>query len=164
MKRNGLIGKYLISMALGSFFGATFMAYKALKALKIEREQSLNNRQMFLMMNDWIKSFHMGKSISKYLSDRNISHVAVYGMGDIGIRLIEEIMATGDIKVDYAVDLNPEIKYSDIVVYAPTDLLPSTQMIIVSPFLFFDEIKEVLKEKVNCDIVSVKEIVEEISF
>ena len=44
-------------------------------------------------------------------------------------------------------------------VYSLEDELPDTDVIVVTPYASFKEIKEILEEKVSCPIVSLEEVV-----
>lgn len=90
----------------------------------------------------------------------SFSKIAIYGIGDLGKCLVEELREEG-IEIGYIIDKRAsQIKeFDNIKVFNPDEELPSTDLIIVTAIFYFDEIAYELKKKVSCPIISLEEIV-----
>ena len=87
------------------------------------------------------------------------SHIAVYGMAELGNRLMEDLKGT-PIQVDYGIDRDISCSIARIgEVYFPEDNLPEADVIVVTPYSSFEVIKKQLEEKVKCPIISLEEVV-----
>lgn len=96
--------------------------------------------------------------ISDYLEKQGIGIISIYGIGELGERLFEDLEAS-KIKISYAVDRNTNKNYHNIPVVLPEQASENVQMIIVTPIMEYEEIKEKLKQIVNSQIVSLKDII-----
>lgn len=64
-------------------------------------------RENFLLMKRWMENKNAGKSFSEYFQQCGYRSVAIYGAGDIGKLLFDELKQS-DIQVKYFVDRNGE--------------------------------------------------------
>ena len=71
------------------------------------------------------------KNYIKNLEKNHISHVAVYGVGKIGMELIDMLEKT-DIQVDYVIDQTENFLSYAYDYYKPYDQLPKTEAIIIT--------------------------------
>ena len=129
---------------------------KKLQAVKwnIERFQD-----HYWLLNHWLELKNEGKSVASYFEDMVYKHIAVYGMAELGNRLMEDLEKSS-IQIDYGIDRDISCSISRIdEVYYPDDELPETDAIIVTPYSMFDEIKELLERKVKCPIISLEEVI-----
>ena len=72
-------------------------------------------------------------------------------------------MKESGIEVKYAIDKNANSIYSDLEVYLPEDGFPDVDVIVVTAISFFDEIYDLLVGKIDCAIVSLQDILYELS-
>ena len=86
--------------------------------------------------------------------------VAVYGMGRVGETLIKEL-TDSDISVKYAIDQSAG-KNSEGFIVSPDSALECVDVVVVTPIASYGEIKLKLKEKMNCPIVSIEDILFEV--
>lgn len=113
----------------------------------------------FQLLNHWLEIKGEGKSTADYFKEMGYGHIAIYGMGDLGIRLAEDLEG-GSVCVDYGIDRDISCSIARIEeVYTPEDELPDTDTIVVTPYAVFEEIKKNLENKVNCPIISLEEVV-----
>ena len=119
------------------------------------------NKELFLMMTQWVKVKQEGKSFTSYFENNGYQKVAVYGMGFAGEALLNEFKGT-QIQVAYAIDKNAEGIYTDIDVVKPEDPLDEVDVVVVTAITYFDEIKELLRGKLQCKIISLEDILYEI--
>ena len=70
-----------------------------------DAEIAKKNDMLFRLCNRWLFLKNKGKRISDYLAKRKVSQVAVYGCGELGNRLIEELYQS-NIHVLVGIDIN----------------------------------------------------------
>ena len=114
----------------------------------------------FNILDKWMQIKNRNSGLKSYFCDNKMQTVAIYGMGALGKRLIEQLKQDG-IKVSYGIDKKKsEINIDGIPVYSPEDILPTVDVIVVTP-IFFYEIEEMLRSKFGAwqNIVSIEEII-----
>lgn len=117
---------------------------------------------MFQFMNYWMAVKQKGVSIGEYLLERGYGHIAVYGIGSMGLRLVDELKGC-NIEIEYAVDRNADNLRTDLSVLLPDETLPEVDLMIVTAVTYFNEIAEHLRKKVSFPIVSLEDVVYEAS-
>ena len=111
------------------------------------------------LLNHWLEVKNENKGIASYFEDMGYSHIAVYGMAELGNRLIEDLKGSS-ICVDYGIDRDVCCSIAGIAeVYFPEDELPKTDAIVVTPYSAFEAIKKQLEQRVDCPIISLEDIV-----
>lgn len=116
--------------------------------------------RLFLLMSQWVQIRQEGKCISSYFHKNGYQTVAVYGLGRVGETLIKELSGS-DISVAYAIDQKAD-KGSDGFIVSPESVLEQVDVVVVTPVASYGEIKLKLKEKMNCPIVSIEDILFEV--
>lgn len=152
-----------ISAGIEIIFWGSLTAYFIHKSKK-QKIDSLNNRievlsDHFQLLNHWLEFKNEGKSIVSYFEEKGYEHIAIYGMAELANRISEELCGS-PICIDYGIDreICNSITRIDRV-YFPDDDLPEADAIIVTPYSSFESIKNKLKEKVNCPIISLEEVI-----
>lgn len=112
-------------------------------------------------LNQWIKVKNQGKNLGEYLIENNYKRIAIYGMGELGNRLCEELKQS-DVEIVYGIDQSAQFAYSDLTVYSLEDELPEVDAVVVTAVFAFDEIRESIEGKVNGEIISLEDIVFEV--
>jgi len=148
----------IAAMAAGVVLGAAMTRQAYIEDKENWKAMSDKHLALFLMMNQWVKMKQEGKKIYGYFKDHDLKNIAVYGMSYVGETLVHELENT-DITISYGIDKNIESVYSDIKVFSMEDELPEVDAVIVTAITFFDEIKEQLKEKIDCPVVSIEDII-----
>lgn len=136
-----VVNSILVSKTVGS------------KEVKIDKFKSYYN-----ILNQWLILKQEGKSLEKFFCDKGYKSIAIYGMGELGNRLYEELKDSS-LEVKYAIDKNASNTYSELTVYEIEEKLPTVDVIVVSPIFAFDEIEKDLSEIVNYPIISLEDIV-----
>lgn len=101
-----------------------------------------------------------GMDLKQYFYGHGYQNVAIYGMAHLGEILLEELLKEG-IDVKYVIDKNADGLFCKIDTCKPDDDLKSVDVVIVTPITYFEEIKRNLRGKVDCDIVSIEDMVKE---
>jgi len=96
--------------------------------------------------------------IDGYLSRKNISSIAIYGMDCRGIRLFHELKDTSVI-IRYGVDRAPQTRIKGLDILHPDEMKKEdVDAVIVTAVFAFDEIQKNLKNKGFSKIISLDEI------
>lgn len=112
----------------------------------------------YFILNDWLALRQKGETIAKFFEKNKYKRVAVYGMKELGERLIDELEKNG-IEVTCIIDQNPTQKTGKIPVISPTDEIPKSDVMVVTASFYFNEIRNRMKDRVDCDIVSMDDVV-----
>jgi phosphoglycerate dehydrogenase-like enzyme len=103
----------------------------------------------FATLKRWLENRNAGKTFVEYILAHDWKTVGIYGAGEIGQLLYNEIRGKTD--VVYFIDRNAETydKIDDIVVVLPQDLVkyPQCDIIINTVMSDFDSIVNVIAEQ-----------------
>lgn len=126
--------------------------------LQAEKRRYIEEKNI---LDKWLYLERNGKSILDYFKIRNIRHIAIYGYGVIGKHILAELGDQEEIICDYLIDKNARGINIKEDVYSPDEDMPPTEMIVVSTIHIFDEVAQILEDKINCKIISIKDIINE---
>ena len=158
--------KMVLSTAFGTIIGAiggsAVIGKSASKNIEQWRIMADKHLDLFLLMNEWMKIKQDGRTIKEYFEKNDYKSVAIYGLSYVGERLLDELKDC-EIEVKYAIDKNADSINTDIEVYSLDEKFPEADVIVVTAVYFFDEIQNNLMNKVTCPIVSLEDILYEIS-
>lgn len=151
----GITGMVTGAVAGGSWIGKICDKTIALKTDKINKFKSYYN-----MLNQWLILKQQGKTLEQYFVDNGYKTIAIYGMGEMGNRLYDELKESS-IQVAYAIDQETS-KYIEIASRSPQEQLDGVDVIVVTAVFAFEEIKNNISTKASCPIVSLEDIVNEV--
>lgn len=155
MKKGLLAG---MSMLLGAGVGAVVVG-KVTNTSIVEKNGKVDKfKGYYNLLNQWLMIKQEGKSLDEYFEKNGYKTVAIYGMGEMGNRLYEELKNT-NIEVKYAVDKNATSLYSELEVKELEDLLPEVDVVVVTATFAFNEISEKISDKFACPIISLEDVV-----
>jgi len=152
-----LFGEIMAAAAAG--FMAAFLFKKKMPDKSADKASKF--KTYYNTLNRWLELKQNGVSLDKWFQKNGYKNAAVYGMGELGNRLYEELKDT-EIKVEYAIDKNAYGVSLDIPIYQKEDELPDVDVIVVSAVFAFSEISGELEKKCTCPIVSLEDIVFEL--
>lgn len=154
MKKHLGILTTIAGTAAGAIVSGVFMQ-KAIdeKVKKVDKFKAYYN-----MLIEWLRIRQEGGGLEKYFIDNGYYSIAIYGMGEMGIRLYDELKNTA-IKVEYAVDKEASTAFSEIDIVSIEEDLPKVDVIIVTAVFAFDEIAEKLGNMVEYPIVSLEDVI-----
>lgn len=157
--KKSLVG---ITMALAGA-GIGVAASKKMQEKKAQKWQQMSDKHLalFLMMNQWVKVKQEGKKLSEYFERNHYKNIAIYGMSFAGETLLDELKES-QICVKYGIDKKAGRINKEIDVVTMEDEWEEVDVIVVTAITFFDEIIEQLREKVNCPILSLEDILYEV--
>lgn len=155
----------VLSLTSGVLIGSAAGAAAIFKKKQKEKEEwkNMSNKHLTLMLllNRWLVTKQEGKSIVNYFHEKGITSIAIYGMSYLGERLLDELK-NSDIEVKYAIDLNANNICTDVDVLLPSQELPRVDAIVVTAVSFFYDIQEMLSKKVDYEMISLEDILNEI--
>ncbi len=128
------------------------------KVWKIYTDKLCDKQKQFSILYQW-KLLSSKNLIQDYMKRffKGNGGVAIYGLGEWGILLYEELMQLG-IHVVYGIDRGVFSFYS-LPVYKPDEPLQKVDYIIVTPIRALNEIKAQMEEKKIGKVVTIEEIV-----
>lgn len=129
---------------------------QALPQLVRKEKQQEKCSRLFRLMCRWTMNVQKGIRAADFLKKREWLSVAVYGAGDVGKCLLAEL-TDSDIEVRYVIDRRQ--MELNLLVYRPEDALPAVDCVIVTAVMDYGEISMNLKNKLNCCIISIEDIV-----
>ena len=155
----------LFSVVLGSVVGASAVGMILSRVFTKEINEKEESRKKFRIyydvLNQWLSLKQNGESLTKYFKEHQFSNIAIYGMGELGKRLIIELENSG-VNVVFAIDKDAKCINSEIDVYEVDDKLPEADVMVVSSVFAFDTIKKELSSKLKCPIISLEDIIYEL--
>lgn len=150
-----------LSLLAGGVIGAVGAGKSAGKKINAGNQMADKHLALFLMMNQWVKVKQDGKNLVSYFEHNGYQRIAIYGMSYAGETLIDELRDSS-IQIAYGIDKKADSIYADVNIVTMDDVLGDVDAVVVTAITFFDEIEEVLSEKMDCPIISLEDILYEV--
>lgn len=150
----------ITSFLLGSILGGMKAKLKINTELDKSNDEINKFREFYGILNYWLTLKEENQCLETFFVQHNYKTVAIYGMKDLGIHLLEELKDTS-VQVKYGIDKNANCIYTDIDVYASFDNLPKVDVIVVTAVHYFDQIKEELSRYVDIPVISLADVLKE---
>lgn len=113
------------------------------------------------LLNQWLRLRQKNKSLETFFTENQYKTAAIYGMGELGNRLYDELKDSS-VQVKYAIDENTAGAYSEIEIIEPEEDFQEVDVIVVTAVFAFSEIEEKLSGRTDIPIVSLEDVVYEI--
>lgn len=159
------IGKsFLGGLAVGillTIISIVDLEKKFLRCMVRERQKEENISSLYQTMNLWCMSTQKGKHIKEYFEKHGYYDIAIYGMSHMGERLYDELLHTG-IRVRYVIDKNAEHILTTPRICRLDQKFEKVDAVIVTAVYYFDAIEEELKSKIDCPIISLRDVIREV--
>ena len=84
----------VLGTVLGAVAGGAAIGNIEGRKIKSQEKEVEKYRAYYNMLNQWMVLKQEGKSLEKYFIDNGYKTVAIYGMGEMGNRLYEELKGT----------------------------------------------------------------------
>lgn len=119
--------------------------------------QKLNG--YYCLLEHWLNMKNKGQMIEKYFEKNKYKQIAVYGMGKVGCLLCSELNKGSSVKVLYGIDrkMGDEQYTTDKKKIA--DNVVSVDAVVVAIVGNISNIRDELKKKYDCPVVSIEDIV-----
>lgn len=151
----------VLTMVAGAVTGAAGVGTYQGKIIKIKQKKVDKFKAYYNLLNQWLILKQDGKNLEQYFIDNQYETIAIYGMGEMGNRLYDELKNTS-VKIEYAIDKEAGSTYSEIEVLEIEDNLPKVDAVIVTAVFAYEEVEKLLSEKIDCNIISLEEVVYEV--
>ncbi|AGF58309.1 gas vesicle protein [Clostridium saccharoperbutylacetonicum] len=148
----------ILSTVAGVAIGAGATTYLANKSKNQQQGCIERYTTYYNMLNQWLILKTEGRSLEEYFKENNYNKVAIYGMGELGCRLYEDLKDTS-IEVKYCIDRNLDGVYSELDVFSLDDELEEVDAIVVSPVYDFEVIEKNISEKVDYSVISLEDVI-----
>lgn len=148
----------LIGTVIGAILGVGGSLFYSSKRITEKEKKIAKFKNYYNMLNQWLALKQEGKSLERYFVENDYKKIAIYGMGEMGNRLYEELKGTS-IEIAYAIDKNSSSIYSELDFYELEDELPKVDVIVITATFAFDEIVKTLEENVDMEVVSLEDVV-----
>lgn len=150
-----------LSGIIGAVIGAVGSGYLGSKQIERKTEKVDKFKGYYNILNQWLVLKQEGKCLSEFFKVNNYKTIAIYGMGEMGNRLYDELKDS-EIEVKYAVDKNADSTYSELNVIYPEEDFEVADVMVVTATFAYCEIEEKLSKKISFPIVSLEDVVYEI--
>lgn len=137
--------------------------YFTSQALKKEKEHVRKIDGLLKVANLIILSDSVNRPIYKKLEEKGISTVAIYGMGDIGERIMESILLNSSIKILYGIDKRGRDIKTAIPVYCLDEALKmeKPEIVILTAYTDSNILQREIENKMLCQVITIGELLDE---
>lgn len=126
--------------------------------IELMKRQLYKARKCFNILNIWMDLKERNISVAQYLLEKEYTTIAIYGLGIMGLHLIEELRDT-KIEISYIIDKAANGMNSRYPLYNLQTGLPNVDLIIVTPTCQYEEIKTEIKRFTDYPTVSLEELI-----
>lgn len=157
----GKIGKMIGIGALMGASAATSAMYVGIREEKrLDKIENAKNKFtcFYDLLVEWLRLKQQGINLKEYFELNGYCSVAIYGMKELGERLVEELKGT-DIEVKYVVDRNKDAVVTSLPKYSPDEELPQVDVMVVTAVYYYSDIVEEMEEKIPFPIISLEDVV-----
>ena len=114
----------------------------------------------YQMMSKWMYIKLDGGSLADKLRQRGYCKIAIYGAGKHGRMLFKDLINNGT-RVEYFIDREANSAEAiDVPILSMADTFPEVDVIVITPYLEFEEIKQNLEQKCKYNIMALNELIE----
>lgn len=157
-KINDAISVFFSTSIIGLALGGTVIWKIFQGVMKKNKQETKKLTDYYFILNHWIALKQKKKSIVAFFERNNYKTVAIYGMRELGERLIGELDQTS-VVVTCIIDQNIVDIENNIPVLHPDDIIPEVDVIVVTASYYFNEIEAKLKEKTNGIIIPIDDVI-----
>ena len=156
MKKSGTV----LAAILGAIAGAVGSGYLGQKQIEQKNAKVDKFKAYYNMLNQWLILKQEGKTLENYFIDNGYKSIAIYGMGEMGNRLYDELKGTS-IEIKYAIDKNADSTYSELDVFGLEDEVEEVDVVVVTAVFAMDEIERDISENFICAVIPLEDVVYE---
>lgn len=154
-------GTIVGTIAGGVVGAAAGMGYEFIKEEKRLDKMEDNYKKFeffYKLLITWVEMKQEGKNLAEYFEYNNIKSIAIYGMKELGERLVKELEGS-DIEIKYIIDQNADKIETQYKKVKPDDDLEPVDAIVVTAIYYYQDIEEKLSKKVDYEIISLEDAV-----
>ncbi len=114
--------------------------------------------EFYFVLLRWLKVRQEGRSLAGYLYEKGYKKIAIYGMKELGVALLDELKDS-EVEVVYTIDMDADNIYVAADVYKPDEELEPVDAILVTAVHYYKDIKSNMEKKMNCPVISLEDVV-----
>lgn len=155
MKKKNVImlGNILLGIVIG-----IFLPKKKKKEQNISYETQDKFRNYFSVLDKWMQLKEKKIRLDQVFLKEGYKRIAIYGVAHLGNHLIAEL-ENSNVEIVYGIDRRAETLYSSIPLYGVDGEWEVVDAVIVTVTYDFENVKESIKDKINCPIISLEKII-----
>lgn len=151
----------LLAAVAGTVTGTVIRGYLAQKIIEQKQNKADKFRSYYNVLNQWLILKLKGVCLEQYFLSKGMHNIAIYGMGELGCRLLDELKGS-EVEVKYAIDKNAASTYAEIKLLDIEDSFEAVDAIVVTAIFAYEEIEDTLKDRVDFPIISLEDIIFEL--
>lgn len=132
--------------------------YKIDTACEKQRELAARKGSYYTVLCRWLNNRNSGKSIADYLISCDVNSIAIYGMGELGTILYDELINDGRIRVAYMID-GAKFGIGNIIKIEEIKKQEMVDAIIITPFYDYESINNELKSLYEGQILGLEKVI-----
>lgn len=156
------IVKCLLLVLAGMAAGITTCEFTIGKMRKKSIDKAVDTNKKFsefyYILLRWLKVRQEGRSLAGYLHAHGYKRIAIYGMKELGVALLDELKGS-EVEVAYTIDMDADNIYVAADVYKPDEELEPVDAIVVTAVHYYKDIKSNMEKKMNCPVLSLEDVV-----
>lgn len=153
--------KSILLAIIAILSAAVIFLYRGMKYYRDRTDEEIDKVQKGLEFYDvlvrWLGLKQEQRSPAEYFIENGYQTVAIYGMKEIGMLLLNELRQEG-IDVRYAIDRDADEISADISVVKPSCSLPEVDVIVVTASHYFDSIYLELRKSTEAEIIPIEDV------
>lgn len=122
--------RWIVELVIIIFLSCFF--YLSMKRMFFYREQRNKNKELYLLLLQWLTMRIDGKTIEQKLINMGARNIVIYGMGILGDQLLYELQKSERINVVYVVDENCANASLRVNTKKSVDNLDDIDLIVIS--------------------------------
>lgn len=122
------------------------------------KDELIKFHEFYDVLIKWVKVKTNTNRIEEYFVKHDYKTIAIYGFGDIGECLFNELSKSDQVEVKYVIDKNSLLSNSKVKVITGDEYLEPVDVIVVTAIHYYNDISDVLDKKVLCPIISIEDV------
>ncbi len=183
LKAMEILNDVKVAKVRGKYFRDPFVENTQERALNLENHAGGNDRtiknvfQRFNLMRYFRKSEELAYSkyriikrwlilyqknirLADYFQKKHIRTAAVYGMGDIG-ELVLQDLRDSSVKVLYGIDRRADQLQGGVPILRLEEIKEQVDMVIIAAKVDYDDIKKSILQYMECDVMTLEDVLAE---
>lgn len=129
---------------------------------RIKRNDKIQKFKLYYeLLSEWLYIKNLKNdniSIENYLNKKGIKKIAIYGFGELGKRLYEDLK-NSSVTVEYVIDKNITESEDNVIFKSLNANLPIVDAIIVTAVYEYENIKLSIQKEVDFSVISLEHII-----
>lgn len=111
------------------------------------------------IFDQWLALKQAGFNLDKYFENRGYKKIVIYGYGDLGNHLINELRRS-EVEIKAIIDRDTRYEYQRIPVINLEELSNDIDVVIVCAVTYYSQVREMILKKVSVDVISIEDVLE----